>query len=149
MKRTACADRQGISSIERADTEHATAKGQPCRTMLLGDGRSEEHWPLPKFALFASNLIELRTLVLSLLDDPEVVHKILSKLDLLIPEATKDYETIAETAARYRLSTRTIRRAMARGLPYERPVGRRVRIPLAKARAWFESGKGRELEKHR
>ena len=95
----------------------------------------------------APGSIDLRAIVLGLLDDPEVVAKLRRKIDLPTVAPANDYETVAETAKRYRLSTRTIRRAMAAGLPYERPVGRRVRIPVAKARAWFESGKGRNLEK--
>jgi hypothetical protein len=93
--------------------------------------------------------IDLRAIVLGLLDDPEIVTKLRSKIDRVDPQPINDYETIAETALRYRLSTRTIRRAMARGLPHERPLGRRVRIPVSKAREWFESGKGRNLEKTR
>jgi hypothetical protein len=138
MKRELSAHRPSTPSIHRSDNGVSD----------FGDRRGHDGPPalLPSHA---STSIDLRALILGLLDDPEVVAKLRRKVDLaaMIPE--NDYETVAETARRYRLSTRTIRRAMAFGLPYERPVGRRVRIPIAKARAWFESGKGRELEKKR
>jgi len=137
----------------RGPTSTAGADATLVASMMTGTsaapadaGRGDDGGPDP-LPMRAPGSIDLRAIVLGLLDDPEVVAKLRRKIDLPTVAPANDYETVAETAKRYRLSTRTIRRAMAAGLPYERPVGRRVRIPVAKARAWFESGKGRNLEK--
>jgi hypothetical protein len=133
---------------DAGDANAAAIQGAQGTTLIADDTRARrcEQPPLPTRS---PTSIDFRAIILSLLDDPEVVAKVQSKVDLAPMDAGSDYETVAETAKRYRLSTRTIRRAMAIGLPFDRPVGRRVRIPVAKARAWFESGKGRALDRKR
>lgn len=55
------------------------------------------------------------------------------------PPPAPAYLTIEGFAERYQVSTRTVRRMIARGMPFRRPRPLAVRIPVAAAEAWIAS----------
>ena len=51
--------------------------------------------------------------------------------------------TIQGFAARLQMSTKSVRRLNAAGMPHERPRPRAVRIPVERAEAWIAAAPGR------